>query len=176
MLLARRVPEAMLSRLSHNRPHSIHVPGYPMPLRFSTRLTCSACALAALAGCAHQGGSETAAAAPVPAAPMAVAALPAGVTPAMRAVGDSIFHKGSCQRCHGMDAKGTVRGPDLTDNTWSQISGAYSEIVEIVTTGVPKAKIKMAGAPFGMNPRGGINLTDEQVRDVAAYVYSLSHH
>lgn len=147
-----------------------------MLLRVSTRFTLSACAVVALAGCAHQGSSETAAPAPAPAASMAVAALPAGVTPAMIAAGDSIFHKGSCQRCHGMDAKGTVRGPDLTDNKWSQITGTYLEIVEIVTTGVPKATIKMAGAPFGMNPRGGINLTDDQVRDVAAYVYSLSHH
>ena len=147
-----------------------------MLLRVSTRFTLSACAVVALAACAHQGSSETAAPAPAPAASMAVAALPVGVTSAMIAVGDSIFHKGSCQRCHGMDAKGTVRGPDLTDNTWAQISGSYPEIVEIVTTGVPKARIKMAGAPFGMNPRGGINLTDDQVRDVAAYVYSLSHH
>ena len=148
-----------------------------MLLRVSTRLTLSACAVVALAGCAHQGSSETAAPTPAPApAASAVAALPSGVTSAMIAVGDSIFHKGSCQRCHGMDAKGTVRGPDLTDSKWSQISGTYLEIVEIVTTGVPKASIKMAGAPFGMNPRGGTNLTDDQVRDVAAYVYSLSHH
>lgn len=147
-----------------------------MLFRVSTRLTLSACAVVALAGCAHQSSSETAAPAPAPPASTAVAALPTGVTSAMIAVGDSIFHKGSCQRCHGMDAKGTVRGPDLTDSKWSQISGTYLEIVEIVTTGVPKASIKMAGAPFGMNPRGGINLTDDQVRDVAAYVYSLSHH
>jgi mono/diheme cytochrome c family protein len=146
-----------------------------MLLRFSTRLTLSACALAALAGCQH-GGAEAAAPAPAPAAAMTVSATPPGVTPAMLAEGDSIFHKGSCQRCHGMDGKGTPRGPDLTDGTWAQISGIYSEIVEIVTTGVPKAKIKMAGAQFGMNARGGSNLTDEQIRSVAAYVHSLSHH
>ena len=107
---------------------------------------------------------------------MEVAGLPGGVTASMIAVGDSIFHKGSCQRCHGMDAKGTVRAPDLTDNTWAQIGGTYPEIVAIVTTGVPKAKIKMVGAPFEMKPRGGSNLTDEQIHDVAAYVYSLNHH
>lgn len=145
-----------------------------MLLRFSTRLTVSACALAALAACSH-GGAETPAPAPAPAA-ATVSAMPAGVTTAMIAEGDSIFHKGSCQRCHGMDAKGTPRGPDLTDATWAQIKGTYPEIVEIVTTGVPKAKIKMAGAPFGMNPRGGNNMTDDQIRAVAGYVYSLSHH
>jgi mono/diheme cytochrome c family protein len=145
-----------------------------MLLRFSTRLFVAVSGLAALAACSHSG-SEVAAAAPAPAA-MSAGGLPAGVTTAMIAVGDSIFHKGSCQRCHGMDAKGGQRGPDLTDATWAQITGTYAEIVETITTGVPKAKIKMAGAPFGMNPRGGSNLTDEQVRDVAAYVYSLSHH
>lgn len=129
--------------------------------------------MVALAGCSHSGA---AAAAPAPAAAMEVAGLPAGVTASMIAVGDSIFHKASCQRCHGMDAKGTVRGPDLTDDKWAQIGGTYADIVAIVTTGVPKAKIKMASAPFEMKPRGGTNLSDEQIRDVAAYVYSLSHH
>ena len=147
-----------------------------MLLRPSIRVMSVACALGALTGCTHRGNSESAIAAMSPTVAMTVASLPAGVSAAMIAVGDSIFHKGSCQRCHGMDAKGTVRAPDLTDATWSQITGTYPEIVDIVTTGVPKAKIKMVGAPFGMNPRGGNNLTDEQVRDVAAYVYTLSHH
>ena len=93
----------------------------------------------------------------------------------MVATGDSIFHKASCQRCHGMDAKGTPRGPDLTDSQWSQISGSYPEIVQIITTGVPKDKIKLATAQFAMNPRGGTNLSDEQIAQVAAYVYTLSH-
>ncbi|MEO8624721.1 MAG: c-type cytochrome [bacterium] len=146
-----------------------------MLLRFSTRLILTAFGLAVIAGCSHSG-SEVAAAAPAPSAAMSTGGLPVGVTAAMLAEGDSIFHKGSCQRCHGMDAKGGQRAPDLTDATWSQITGTYAEIVEIVTTGVPKAKIKMAGAPFGMNPRGGSQLTDDQIRAVAAYVYSLSHH
>ena len=142
-----------------------------MLLRFPTRLVLSVGVLATLAGCSHGG---TAAEPPAPA--MIATGMPPGVTAAMIAVGDSIFHKGSCQRCHGMDAKGTPRAPNLTDDTWSQIAGTYAEIVDIITTGVPKAKIKMAGAPFGMNPRGGSNLTDEQIRSVAAYVHGLSHH
>ena len=107
---------------------------------------------------------------------MNVAGLPADVTASMLAVGDSIFHKTSCQRCHGMDARGTVRAPDLTDDKWAQIGGTYAEIVAIVTSGVPKAKIKMASAPFEMKPRGGTNLSDDQIRAVSAYVYSLSHN
>ena len=146
-----------------------------MLLRFSTRLLVAVSGLAALAACSHSG-SEVAAAAPAPAAAMSANGLPATVTAAMIAEGDSIFHKGSCQRCHGMDGKGGQRGPDLTDDKWAQITGTYAEIIETVTTGVPKAKIKMAGAPFGMNARGGNNLTDDQIRAVAAYVYTLSHH
>ena len=90
--------------------------------------------------------------------------------------GDSLFHASSCVRCHGADAKGTPRGADLTDNVWSQISGTYPEIVQVITDGVPKEKIKLATATFPMRPRGGSNMTDDQIRAVAAYVYSLSHH
>ncbi len=74
-----------------------------------------------------------------------------------------------------MDAKGGPRAPDLTDTKWSQITGTYPEIVQIVTDGVPAEKVKIAGA-FPMRPRGGTNLTDDQIRAVAGYVYSLSHH
>jgi mono/diheme cytochrome c family protein len=152
-----------------------------MTSRFTSRLPYALCVVTALSACAGNSASSSAAvpaAAAQPAvAPRAAGALPAGVTVSMVAVGDSIFHKASCQRCHGMDAKGTARAPDLTDAQWSQISGTYPEIVQIITTGVPKAQVKMAGAPFGMNPRGGTPaLTEAQINQVAAYVYTLSPH
>lgn len=175
--MVRRPPDGLCAsgRLSAPRqPRSrfTSVQGQSMSLRLLSRIATMACSVATLAGCSHSGSAS---AAPAPVS-MEVAGLPAGVTASMIAVGDSIFHKASCQRCHGMDAKGTVRAPDLTDDKWAQIGGTYAEIVAIVTTGVPKAKIKMASAPFEMKPRGGTNLSDEQIRDVAAYVYSLSHH
>ena len=94
----------------------------------------------------------------------------------MVAQGDSIFHAASCKGCHGDDAMGTVKAPNLTIGKWSQLAtGSYDEIVQLVTTGVPKDKVKLAGAPYGMNPRGGRPvLTDEQIKAVAAYVYTLS--
>ena len=92
----------------------------------------------------------------------------------MIATGDSIFHKGNCVRCHGADAKGGPRAANLTDNQWSQISGTYPEIVQLITDGVPAEKIKIPGA-FPMRPRGGANLTDDKIKAVTAYVYSLSH-
>lgn len=144
-----------------------------MSRSLSARLRFSALTLAALGGCAAPSAA-TPAPAPAPAASTS-RSLPEGVTPAMVAVGDSIFKNGSCQRCHAMDGKGNARGPDLTDGVWAQIGGSYREIVDIVTAGVPKEKIKMPNAPLAMRPRGGINLSDEQVRQVAAYVYTLSH-
>jgi mono/diheme cytochrome c family protein len=105
----------------------------------------------------------------------ALAQAPAGVTPAAIAQGDSIFHGqvagGTCTACHGQDAKGTAVGPDLTDTLWLNGDGSYQFIVSTVTTGVPQPKQH----PAPMPPKGGATLTDDQVKAVAAYVYSLSH-
>lgn len=91
------------------------------------------------------------------------------------ALGDSIFHGqaagGLCATCHGEDAKGTQLAPDLTDREWLNGDGSLDFIVKTVTSGVPKPK-KYPGA---MLPMGGANLSPDQVRAVAAYVYSLSH-
>jgi mono/diheme cytochrome c family protein len=100
------------------------------------------------------------------------AAAPAGVTPAAIAQGDSIFHKsGMCYACHGTNAEGVV-GPNLTDAEWLHGDGSYDMIVATVTSGVPAEKAKK-GIP--MPPKGGSSITEEEVKAVAAYVYSLSH-
>ena len=102
----------------------------------------------------------------------AVAQAPAGVTPAAITQGDSIFHgKGNCYACHGSNAQGTV-GPNLTDSEWLHSDGSYDAIVKQVTTGVPKEESKSG---IVMPPRGGSTITDDEVKAVAAYVYSLSH-
>jgi cbb3-type cytochrome c oxidase subunit III len=99
-------------------------------------------------------------------------AAPAGVTPAAIAQGDSIFHKdGMCYACHGSNAQGAV-GPNLTDAEWLHGDGSYDMIVATVTSGVPADKAKKG---IAMPPKGGSSITDEQVKAVAAYVYSLSH-
>lgn len=142
--------------------------------------TASAAALLILAACGGgepEAGTQAApAAAPEPAAQAPAQAmpmnLPDGVTAEMVAEGDAIFHGvGICQTCHGPDAKGVGQlAPNLTDDTWLNISGRnYDEIVNLVMTGVPEPH--EAAAP--MPAKGGANLTDEQVRAVAAYVYSL---
>ena len=102
----------------------------------------------------------------------AVAQAPAGATPVVIAQGDSIFHsKGNCYACHGANGQGAV-GPNLTDAEWLHSDGSYDAIVKQVTNGVPQAESK-SGIP--MPPKGGATITDDEVKAVAAYVYSLSH-
>lgn len=119
---------------------------------------------------------DTAAPAP-PAAPSPGAGTAeAGAAPTdsrVIALGDSIFHGlaagGTCLTCHGQDGKGTQIGPNLTDSLWLHGDGSYQFIVNTVTSGVPTPKQYSAAMP----PMGGAPLTPDQVRAVAAYVYSF---
>ncbi len=96
--------------------------------------------------------------------------MPEGVTEKMIADGETIFKSaGICFTCHGQDAKGMPGlGADLTDKEWTHADGTYESIVATILKGATNA----AGAV--MPPRGGPPLTDEQVKSVAAYVWSLS--
>jgi mono/diheme cytochrome c family protein len=134
-------------------------------------------AVAAIAACgggdsADQAAVDTATAAPVPTptpptTPTA-GAPPAGATAEMVASGATTF-SGVCAACHGPDAKGTQLAPNLTDAEWINITGTYDEIQNLVKTGVPTPK----AAPAPMPAMGGAQLTDDQVKAVAAYVWSL---
>ncbi|MEP6492473.1 MAG: c-type cytochrome [bacterium] len=141
--------------------------------------------VAAALGACHSGGATTAAS-PAPgggAAANAAAAKPSGglpsnVTPTMIAMGDSIFHARGCRNCHGMDAKGAKNGPDLTSGKFTHVNGSYDDFVRIITTGVPAAEIKDPSHVQPMPARGGgrpAPLTDDQIRAVSGYVYSLNH-
>lgn len=108
------------------------------------------------------------------AAPAFAQAKPASpaADPATIAAGDSIFHKtGNCYACHGANAQGLV-GPNLTDSTWIHGDGSYDFLVATVTKGISKEASKSG---IVMPPKGGATITDDQVKQVAAYVYSLSH-
>jgi mono/diheme cytochrome c family protein len=105
-----------------------------------------------------------------------VAGAQDSITPQMIVLGDSIFHGkvagGTCITCHQANAKGIPGlAPDLTDKTWLHSDGSLAAIIATIEKGVPKPK--QAVAP--MLPKGGANLTSDQIRAVAAYVYSLSH-
>ena len=96
----------------------------------------------------------------------------AAITPELIAQGDKIFHgPGNCYACHGTNAQGSV-GPNLTDAEWIHSKGTYEDIVAQVTKGVPKEESKSG---IVMPPRGGSTISDDDVKAVAAYVYSLSH-
>lgn len=148
-------------------------------MNVATFLKCTVGVLAVLGAAAcHRGASASGA----PVAPKAAAApaapkLPAGVTLAMIAEGDSLFNSRSCQRCHGAKAVGGPNAPSLVRTTWDHGSGSYEDIVKTIMTGVPKEQLKVPTRPNAMRARGGQQplLTDPQVNAVAAYVWSLNH-
>lgn len=97
---------------------------------------------------------------------------PAAAPAATIAKGDSVFHTtGMCYACHGTNAQGTV-GPNLTDKEWIHGDGSIEMITATVTSGIPKENSKSG---IMMPPKGGSSISDEDVKAVAAYVYSLSH-
>ena len=90
----------------------------------------------------------------------------------VRQTGRQLFGD-NCAACHGQDGKGRANFPDLTDNDW--LWGGSPELIEQtmrvgVNTQHPDSRIGQMPA-FGRDEM----LDREQVRSVAAYVYSLSH-
>lgn len=108
---------------------------------------------------------------PIAAAAQVPDSLPDGVTPQMIEQGVQLYNgAGICMVCHGLDVKGVENlGPDLTDDEWLQSDGSFDAIVRQILAGVPAEQSKSGQV---MPPKGGSGLTDEQVRAVAAYVWS----
>lgn len=108
----------------------------------------------------------------VAASARAADSLPPGVTPDMVTKGRQLFTgSGLCIACHGPEGKGGVIGPNLSDATWLHGSGDYREIVRRVTEGALPGVSKTGQI---MPPRGGAAINDEQIRAVAAFVWTLS--
>lgn len=130
----------------------------------------------AACGGGEQQQSEAAPEAAPPAAeatPAAMTAqLPAGVTAEMVAEGNTLFHgAGICFTCHGQNGTGvTGLGPALNDGEWLHSDGSYEAIVNQIMNGVTATASKTGVA---MPAKGGSAITDDQVKAVAAYVYSL---
>jgi mono/diheme cytochrome c family protein len=99
-------------------------------------------------------------------------AVPAGATQADVDAGSTIFGAtGNCFTCHGQNGTGGALAPALNDAKWLNIDGSFASIQQIVNAGVPQPKEH----PAPMPAKGGAQLTDQQVKQVAAYVYSISH-
>ncbi|HZR67127.1 MAG TPA: c-type cytochrome [Terriglobales bacterium] len=101
--------------------------------------------------------------------------VPAGATSEMVALGDRIYHGqeggATCTGCHGANGAGSPLGPDLTHNKWMWSDGTFEGIKKTIIGGVPQPKQFRSPMP----PMGGAQLTPDQVSDVAAYVWALSH-
>jgi mono/diheme cytochrome c family protein len=99
--------------------------------------------------------------------------LPEGVTPAMVEEGKGIYNgAGICMSCHGPTGEGIPNlGANLTDDEWLHIDGSYESIVQNILNGVT-AQESSSGVP--MPAKGGTAITDDQVKAVAAYVWTLS--
>jgi mono/diheme cytochrome c family protein len=97
--------------------------------------------------------------------------LPDGVTQQTVEEGRIIFHgSGGCLRCHGQNGSGTFLAPALNDEKRIHLQTAsYQEIVELVRSGVAQPRRSMTVMP----PLGGAPLADQQLRAVAAYVFSI---
>src|SRR5690606_7521840 len=100
---------------------------------------------------------------------------PATITPAMVALGDSLFHgligATSCQACHGPQGQNGAAAPSLADGNWLHNDGSWEGIYGTIKTGVMAPK-EFAGV---MPPYGGVQMSEERTRAVAAYVYRLSN-
>ena len=81
--------------------------------------------------------------------------------PQAKAMGQRLFLS-YCSQCHGSDARGSRGFPNLTDGDW--LYGGDPETI----------KASITGGRMGVMPPLGAALGDDGVKNVAAYVRSLS--
>jgi cytochrome c oxidase cbb3-type subunit 3 len=90
----------------------------------------------------------------------------------VRETGHQLFGD-NCAACHGRDARGGSNYPNLTDDDWLW-GGDPQTIAETLRVGInsPHSEARYAQMPaFGRDQM----LTGVEVRNVAKYVFSLSH-
>ena len=101
--------------------------------------------------------------------------LPPGATAQQVALGAQIFSGqvggAPCAGCHGQDGKGTPLGADLTAGKWVWGDGSVAALTKTIVDGVPNPKNHTGVMP----PKGGADLSSQQVSAVAAYVWTLGH-
>ena len=101
--------------------------------------------------------------------------LPTGATAQQVALGAQIYSGkvggAPCAGCHGQDGKGTPLGADLTAGKWLWGDGSLAAITKTIVDGVPTPRNHTGAMP----PKGGADLTPQQVSAVSAYVWTLGH-
>lgn len=99
--------------------------------------------------------------------PVETLPVPSGFTREQILHGDRVFHgeaaNGQCSICHGIDAKGTANGNDLTVGMFIWSDGSVKELKRTILH-------NMAVAPG----RDG-DLEPADVDAVSAYVWAISH-
>ncbi len=97
--------------------------------------------------------------------------LPATIDASVVREGQKLFHgAANCSRCHGENGAGTFFAPSLNDDRRLNLQTAsYDEINRLIHTGVPRPKRHLGAMP----PMGGAKLSEDQIRALAAYVFTL---
>ena len=105
--------------------------------------------------------------------PPRLPALPAGMTLELIRSGDGLFHgKGACFACHGADATGLPDAGSALTMGLNFVPLEWHPIDSLIAAGIPDP-ITRSG--IAMPPRGGkSNLTPEETRSIAAYVWAIS--
>jgi mono/diheme cytochrome c family protein len=108
--------------------------------------------------------------------PQAVA-VPDSVTPERVLAGSELYNGGSCVACHTVGGRGVGRrAPDLSDIEWLHSEGDFDGIFQTIFWGVSEDRMKaMTPRPFEMHPRGGMTIDREQMKALAAYVWTVAH-
>ena len=96
------------------------------------------------------------------------------VTDEMIATGGGMFNSGSCQRCHMQGGQGSGRGPALTDDEWLHSEGDLEGIRSTIVSGVAEDEFKAGDHPYPMYAMGGMELDEDGLNALTAYVWSLS--
>lgn len=105
-----------------------------------------------------------------PAAPLT---RPIQVTDSAVSRGRELYHgSAGCAGCHGVEGVGTDSGAPLAQGVWLHGPDTFEGILARVVHGLPKAWTTRG---VTMPMRGWAELSDAQARDVAAYVWRLSH-
>ncbi|MFC0397693.1 c-type cytochrome [Paraburkholderia rhizosphaerae] len=101
--------------------------------------------------------------------------VPPGSSPQQVALGARVFEGqvggATCAGCHGTDGAGSGIGADLTAGKWLWSDGSLAGIQQTITNGVPHPKEHNGAMP----PMGGVQLSQEDLKAVAAYVWALGH-
>jgi glucose/arabinose dehydrogenase len=109
------------------------------------------------------------------AAATASGAVPKGATAEMVKLGARVYSGqaggAACTGCHGDHGQGSPLGPALTAHQWLWSDGSYAGIQKTIADGVPQPKKYRSPMPA----MGGAQLSADQLKALAAYIYSISH-